>query len=320
MQTARYSNFDSLILQFTGILRYNPAMEVITSATSVHALHRHNTEPTIAYPGFLSIDRYGSLLPTSHTLGRTPRAIIFDLGDVLFTWSSTTSTSIPPEILRTILESAAWHSYECGHLSQDECYERVAEEFSILAPEVAAAFSQARNSLRANEAMVSFIRELRLFYKDELKIYAMSNISQPDWDFLSTKLEDGAWQALFDRIFTSGHAGMRKPDRRFYEYVLRHIECRPADVIFVDDKEKNVLAAQELGIQSLVFDQTSGVTPRLRERLIVPHLSLIVQDTIAKGRDYLHRHAMDYISRTDTGVEMQENFARLLILEALKDP
>ena len=147
----------------------------------------------------------------------------------------------------------------------------------------------------------------------------MSNISQPDWDYLSTKLGNGAWQALFDTIFTSGHAGMRKPEHRFYKYVLRHIGCPPEEVVFVDDKEENVLAAQDLGIQSLLFDQASMVKSRLRETFNVPHLNLVLQGTIAKGRDYLKCHAMDYTSRTDTAVEMQENFAQLLILEALRD-
>jgi FMN phosphatase YigB (HAD superfamily) len=47
--------------------------------------------------------------------------------------------------------------------------------------------------------------------------------------------------------------GMRKPDRCFYQHVLR-IDmdgCGPEDVIYVDAKLENVLAAQELGMTAV---------------------------------------------------------------------
>ena len=136
-------------------------MAVITDHPGVGVLHSHDTAPIIINPICSTVDRAGSLLTRPSFPGRIPRPIIFDLGDVLFTWSSTTSTSIPSRTLRMILGSTIWQSYECGLLSQIECHDRVAQEFSIPAAEIEAAFAQARDSLRAIETIVSFIQELR---------------------------------------------------------------------------------------------------------------------------------------------------------------
>lgn len=70
------------------------------------------------------------------------RGIVFDLGDVLFTWSPNTNTTISAATLRKILSSSTWFEYECGRLKQDSCYEQIAQELSIEASQVAEAFSK----------------------------------------------------------------------------------------------------------------------------------------------------------------------------------
>lgn len=52
----------------------------------------------------------------------SPKGIIFDLGDVLFTWSPNTTTTIPAKMMQSILSSATWIEYECGRIEQDACY------------------------------------------------------------------------------------------------------------------------------------------------------------------------------------------------------
>ena len=236
-----------------------------------------------------------------------PKGIIFDLGDVLFTWSPDTTTSLPAKMIRNIISSAIWMEYETGHVEQDACYHRVAQHFSIAVSEVAEAFSQARNSLQPNNAMISFIHGLKKASQGAVKVYAMSNVSKEDFAVLSTKLAD--W-SVFDRVFTSGHAGMRKPDLSFYHYVLEETKLAPEEAVFVDDKLENVLAARLLGIKGVVFDNSSTVTRTL---------SNIFDDPVRKGYKYLYRNAKQFDSITDSGVVVPENFAQLLILDATHD-
>lgn len=235
------------------------------------------------------------------------KGVIFDLGDVLFTWSPHTTTTIPAKMMRNIVSSAVWIEYECGRIEQDVCYDQVAQEFSISTSEVAEAFSQARNSLQPNNTMVSFIRELKEVSRVPLKVYAMSNVSKEDFAVLSTKMAD--W-SIFNRVFTSGHAGMRKPDLRFYRHILEETKLNPEETVFIDDKPKNVLAAKSLGINSIVFDDNITVIRILRA---------VIYGSIERGHQFLKRNAETFDSITDNGVIIPENFAQLLILEITQD-
>lgn len=237
-----------------------------------------------------------------------PKAVIFDLGDVLFTWSPDTKTAIPAQTMRYILSSSTWHKYECGLIDEATCYHQVAKDFSVPVAEVDEAFSQARASLQPNNEMMSFIRELKKACCGTVRFYAMSNISIEDWAILRTKMAD--W-SVFDRVFASGHAGMRKPDLPFYQHVLDQINTAPQDVIFIDDKTINVLAAQRLGIRGFAFRDN----PRA-----IQNLKNTFESSVGRGYRYLRRNAQKLESVTATGVKVPENFSQLLILETLQDP
>ena len=126
--------------------------------------------------------------------------VIFDLGDVLFTWSASMPKSpLPAETLKNILCSAHWFEYEKGNLTEETVYSIVAQEFNVTAYDVKSAFEAARDSLQSNPKLLEVIRSLK---ERNHKIYAMSNISAPDWTVLSGKAAPEEW-ALFDHIFTS---------------------------------------------------------------------------------------------------------------------
>ncbi|OTB13101.1 hypothetical protein K445DRAFT_14092 [Daldinia sp. EC12] len=231
-----------------------------------------------------------------------PRSLVFDLGDVLFTWSANTTTSIPAQKLRDILSTPIWCSYERGEISRDVCYELSAQQFSLPASEIAEAFAQARESLQPDLAIVSFLRELK---KDpSIHVYAMSNIGKEDFEEIATKTDWG----IFDRVFTSATAGMRKPELRFYRHVLDHINLAGNQVVFIDDKEENVNGAQAVGIRGFVFG-----------KLTAHMLHEMLNNPVGKGWRYLFQNAKQCDSITDGGVVFADNFARLLVADTLKD-
>ncbi|KAG1881344.1 HAD-like domain-containing protein [Suillus tomentosus] len=230
--------------------------------------------------------------------------LIFDIGDVLFSWSPQTKTSISQNVLRKILSSLTWNDYERGRMSQAECYARVGGEFSVDPTEVARAFQDARDSLQSNEELISVIRHLKARSDGTLHVFAMSNISAPDYEVLLTKPAD--W-SLFDGIFTSAEVGERKPNLGFYKAVISSTGADPSRTIFVDDKMVNVLSARSLGMRGIIFDDT---------REVIRVLYNLLGDPVERGRQYLNMNAKKLLSVTDNGILLRENFAQLLILEA----
>ncbi|KAJ6593944.1 Haloacid dehalogenase-like hydrolase-domain-containing protein [Mycena capillaripes] len=240
---------------------------------------------------------------------QTFNTIIFDIGDVLFSWSSNTKTSISSKTLRKILACPTWFDYERGKLSEDDCYAKVGSDFSLPPEEIRQAFIQARESLQSNDDLISLVRELKEQSDDTLRVFAMSNISLPDYEVLRTKKAD--WD-IFDRIFTSGEAGERKPHLGFYKQVLAETNIDPRRAIFVDDKLENVLSARSLGFHGIVF-------PKSGSDKVKRALRNLIGDPASRGRDYLQRNARHLESITDNGILLQENFAQLLILELTND-
>jgi HAD superfamily hydrolase (TIGR01509 family) len=231
-----------------------------------------------------------------------PQAIIFDLGDVLFTWSAKTKTDVPPAVLRKILSSHTWFEYERGRITREDCFETVARESSLHKSQVAKAFKQAHQSLQPDEAVVAFLKDLRS--NGRLKVYAMSNIGKEDFVDLEDKMD---W-SLFDGVYASGDVGMRKPDPEFFRYVLDNIKIAPDRVMFVDDKRENVASAESLGINSFLFSDSTILDLRTQ-----------LDDPYPKGLAYLHQNAQQFNSITNYGTSIPDNFAKLLILEATED-
>lgn len=230
--------------------------------------------------------------------------LILDLGDVLFTWSAKTKTNISSKTLKLILSSPPWLEYECGRITLEVCYSRVGERFSLQPSEVAEAFVQAKESLQSNDAMISLVHELKEASNGTLRVYAMSNISKPDYIVLAKIPVD--W-SVFDQVFISGNAGMRKPGLPFYRHVLQATHTAPRDAIFVDDKFENIFAARSLGLHGILFDNTANVSRKLRNLLGNP---------VGRGKEFLSRNAKQLYSITDTDVVVHDNYAQILILGA----
>jgi epoxide hydrolase-like predicted phosphatase len=60
------------------------------------------------------------------------------------------------------------------------------------------------------------------------------------------------WDGMFDDIVISGEVQLRKPEPEIYQLAAQRLALRPAECVFVDDLEVNVIAARELGITGIV--------------------------------------------------------------------
>lgn len=77
--------------------------------------------------------------------------------------------------------------------------------------------------------------------------------------------------AAFERIFYSSRIGIRKPDKKAFEYILKEMKVSPERSLFIDDSIQHVVAASELGIHSYHLEvqkeDVSSVLDRFRNRL-----------------------------------------------------
>lgn len=235
-------------------------------------------------------------------------AIVLDLGDVMFSWSPETKTKISGKTLHQILSDLTWLDYECGRISADECHTRIGQAFSLDPADIAEAFRQARDSLTPNHELLSLVSDLKAQSGGTLRVFAMSNISAPDYEFLRVTKHIN-WD-IFDKVFTSAAAGERKPNLAFYTHVISESGLDPSRAVFIDDKVENVLSARSLGFRGIVFEDSIAVMRQLRNLCGSPS---------KRAWEFLRANAGRLHSVTNSGVELKEHFAQLLILEATHD-
>jgi long-chain acyl-CoA synthetase len=92
-------------------------------------------------------------------------------------------------------------------------------------------------------AMIDLVRTLHGLVTTAL---VTNNIAEAGWR--STFPFD-----LFDVVVDSSEAGVRKPDPRFYEELLRRLDRPAAEVVFIDDFEENLVPAKEAGFRTILF-------------------------------------------------------------------
>jgi 2-haloacid dehalogenase len=93
------------------------------------------------------------------------------------------------------------------------------------------------------------------------KLYALTNWSAELFPIALERYEFLHW---FDGRVVSGEEKMRKPFREFYQLILDRFQLNPEATLFIDDNLRNVEAAKEMGLQTIVF-KSSG---QLKEDLI----------------------------------------------------
>ena len=63
--------------------------------------------------------------------------------------------------------------------------------------------------------------------------------------------------AMADVLVYSYEVGIQKPDRRIYEIACQRLGVPPAEVVFLDDLEANVVAARQVGMRAVLFQSTA---------------------------------------------------------------
>ena len=87
--------------------------------------------------------------------------------------------------------------------------------------------------------------------KDNHTIYLLSNTNSIHIDAFKEQLGNKKWLAfceLFDKMYLSHELGLRKPDIKIFEYILKEQKLKAEEVFFIDDSPQHIAGAKKLGI------------------------------------------------------------------------
>ena len=177
--------------------------------------------------------------------GAAPRCLVLDAMGVLFAAADDVAELLVPFVQSAGGEhdaraiESAYLEASLGNLGADAFWTRVG-----LAPEVEPAYLSLH---RLAAGALEFLLAAR---RASVPVWCLSNDVGRWSRQLRTML--GIEHLLAGAVISSD-AGVRKPDRGIYERLLAQAEYRPSELLFIDDRAKNVAAAAELGIRGVVF-------------------------------------------------------------------
>jgi putative hydrolase of the HAD superfamily len=211
------------------------------------------------------------------------RAVVCDFGGVLTTplegsfQAFADVSGIPLEAIAAALEALEkrdgvhpLHELECGRVSEASFMAAVAAQIAeTLGREVAMHDFTERYfaGLRPNVPMIELMSSLR---GEGYRMALLTNNVrewEPYWRALAPVEE------IFEHVVDSAFVGMRKPDREIYDLAVARLDVAPEACLFVDDLERNCVAAREIGMSTVVYRSAEQATAEIRAVLGVGQLS-----------------------------------------------
>lgn len=193
------------------------------------------------------------------------RVVLFDLGGVLLELRDRHETfeiDMDSDWDRLWIRSPAARDFERGQIAADEFALRIVAEMSL--PYSAAEFIERFDSWPRSifDGAEALLERIPVRYTRAL----LSNTNPLHWKNCGAaeRLDD-----YLDHTFLSFEMGAVKPDDDAYAHVWQTLDCKPAEILFLDDNPVNVDAANALGIRARLTRGLEQVAAVLRDERII---------------------------------------------------
>lgn len=182
------------------------------------------------------------------------RAIIFDLGGVLFTNGTKKFSEhlaqkyqIDVEKAKAILDkSDIGNAYRTGKITREEFWHAVKKELQLT--EHIDVLEQGWIDVYV---LIEETRDIILELAKKYKVYFLSDNVKERVEAIDKKYNFTKW---FHGGVSSHEVGIRKPHPDIYKIALEQTGFSPEEVLFVDDKENNLTPGKDLGMSTLLFE------------------------------------------------------------------
>jgi glucose-1-phosphatase len=196
-------------------------------------------------------------------------ALAFDLGNVLvkvdhlrFCRGLAELIGLPPqEIYAAVFLSRLEPGYDCGRISSREFHRRLQARFRLDLP-----FPRFRDLWNDIFDPLEDMEEVVARLARRYPLYLLSNTNPLHFRYVRERF--ASLLKYFRALILSYRVGSRKPEAAIFQALLREVGLPPARILYIEDKEDFVAAAQTHGLTAWIF-----VSPQdFKERLSVAGL------------------------------------------------
>ena len=194
------------------------------------------------------------------------RALLVDFDGVLRRWPADDAAvearfSRPAGAIREVaFEPGLLQMVVTGRISDEQWRAATARELQARYPltradAAVAAWSEPCGEV--NEDVLALVRRVRVAAPVVLVTNATSRLPADLWQ-LGLEME-------LDAVINSSEVGIAKPEPGIYAAALDTVRASARDVVYVDDSERNVAAARQLGIHAHCFRDAAEMNAFLRQ-------------------------------------------------------
>lgn len=192
--------------------------------------------------------------------------IVFDLGGVVFTWNPQKLVSnvfedklAQRKVMDEIIGQEEWVELDRGTIERSAAIENIVDRTGLSKPKIKELMVKAPSYLQPISETIKLIQTLK---EKGNKLFILSNMHPASIEYLE---ENNSFWNLFDGQIISCRIKMVKPEVQIYEYLLEEYKLSANETIFIDDTEINLVTANELGIRTIKYLNTSQCESELKE-------------------------------------------------------
>lgn len=101
---------------------------------------------------------------------------------------------------------------------------------------------------KINSTVMSFVKECKeLGYM----LVIASNASKGSFEWRNSKFN---LMNVFDGRIISSDIGMRKPSKKYFQYLVDIVGHSPEEILLIDDRDSNIESASELGVECIKYE------------------------------------------------------------------
>ncbi|WP_324751909.1 HAD family phosphatase [Roseovarius sp. Pro17] len=193
----------------------------------------------------------------------TPRAVIFDIGNVLIQWQPEAyfDRLAGPERCRAMFAAVDIHAM-MNRIDAGADFAGEVARTAAAHPEYATEVLHFRDHWCdiAQPAIAHSVRLLNALRARRIPVFALSNFGVQNFPLSAAQFP---FLRQFDRAYISGRMGLIKPDPAIYAAVEADCGLPPDALLFTDDRDDNIAAAAARGWQVHHFNGATGLARRL---------------------------------------------------------
>lgn len=179
--------------------------------------------------------------------------VIFDIGRVLVTYepyeyvlSYGYDVQTSKKICNIVFEDKRWIEKDRGTISDKEYLNALITENPNYTDKIKIVYNNWLTMVKPIKETVDFYMDLK---NKGYKIYLLSNFST-SYDKVES---ENKFLQIADGKIISYRFKTIKPEKKIYELLLSTYNLIPQECVFIDDREENIIAAQDLNINGIVF-------------------------------------------------------------------